>query len=150
MELFYSTTQPLKTGSEHFFMMFVCLSCTSWIPHWLILTLIKCFIIQVTPLKHYTIFIKLSYLSPISILSTTSPQFLNFLQVAENTQTAHACPSKPMLLKAHSRPCKVKAKRIRRPHVAIVRPSLNSALMALWHCFWKVPSSIYLEIVYIL
>ena len=109
----------------------------------------KCFIIQVTPLKHYAIFIKLPYLPPVSILSTTSPQFFNFLQVAENTQTAHPCPNRPVLLRAHSLPCKVKAKRRRRPHVTIVRPCLNSALMALWHFFWKVPS-IYLEIVYIL
>ena len=80
-------------------------NCIRWIPHWLILTLIKCFIIQVTPLKHYTIFIKLSYLSPVSILSTTSPRFFSFLQVAENTPTDQPCPNRPMLLRAHSLPC---------------------------------------------
>lgn len=147
MGLVYSTTQPLKTGREHFFVMF---NCIRWIPHWLILTLIKCFIIQVTPLKHYSIFIKLSYLSPVSILSTTSPRFFSFLQVAENTPTDQPCPNRPMLLRAHSLPCKVKAKRIRRPHATTVRPCLNSALTALWHFFWKVPSFICLEIVHIL
>lgn len=106
-------------------------NCISRIPHWHILTLIKCFIIQVTTLKHYTIFIKLSYLSPVSILSTTSPQFFNFLQVAENTPTDQPCPNRPMLLRAHSLPCKAKAKRKRRPHVP---QSGHVWTQPLWHC----------------
>lgn len=104
---------------------------------------------QVTPLKHYTIFIKLSYLSPVSILSTTSPQFFNFLQVAENAPTDQPCPNKAYASQGTFTAMQSKSKEKKTP-CTTVRPCLNSALMALRHFFGKVPSSICLEIVYIL